>query len=91
MEEGGSSSVDTEGTLKGSAVVFDSERTTLTRHRPGLSHRVKDHNNVMAVSCTGRELRKPVHINKKTHTDVSTIYHELKIGLTPISQLLLNC
>ena len=43
------------------------------RHRPGLGHRAKVHNNITAVSCSGRELPKPIHITKKTHTDVSAI------------------
>lgn len=59
--------------LTGSAVLCDGERTRLARHRPGLRHRLRVHNNVTAVSCTGKELRKPIHINKKTHTDVSAI------------------
>lgn len=76
MEEGGSRLVsqDKKGALEGSvAVACDRERTRLARRRPGLRQRGKVHNNVPAVSCAGKGLRKPIHIGKKTHTDVSAI------------------
>lgn len=75
MEEGGSRLVsqDKEGALEGSVVACDRKRTRLARHGPGLRQQVKAHNNVTAVSCAGKELRKPIHINKKTHINVSTI------------------
>lgn len=75
MEERGSKLVrqDKEGALEGSVVVCDRKRTRLARHRPRLHQQVKVHNNVTAVSCTGKELCKPIRINKKTHISVSTI------------------
>lgn len=72
MEEGGSVRVsrDKEGALEGPVVVQDRKRTRLARHRPGLP---PSHNNVTAVSWSGKELRKLIHINKKTHSDVNAI------------------
>lgn len=87
MEEGGSRLVsqDKEGALEGSVVVCEKGRTRPAGHGPGL--RGKVHNNVTAVSCAGKELRKPIHVDKK-HTPMSVQHHELKNRADPFKSIL---